>query len=87
VNSHLGLARNYQRQEKYSQALAETDAAKKIDPARPDVHYSRARVLQAMGRKDESKKELDAAHKIDKETENNAQPANLPSPELLEDMQ
>jgi tetratricopeptide (TPR) repeat protein len=87
VNSHLGLARIYQRQEKYSQALAEADAAEKIDPARPDSHYLRARVLQAMGRKNDSKKELQAAQKIGKETETAAQPVNLPSPELLQDTQ
>ena len=56
VNSHLGLARIYQRQDKYSAALAEIDAAGKLDPARTDVHYMRGQVLLHLGRKQEAKK-------------------------------
>jgi tetratricopeptide (TPR) repeat protein len=84
VNSRLGLAKVYQRGQKFSLALREVDAAEKIDPDRPDVHYVRGQVLLRLGRKDESKKELDAAHQIEQR-----QPAtaNLPSPELLNDSQ
>lgn len=83
VNSRLGLAKIYQRQKKYSQALIEADAAKKIDPERTDVHYLRGRLLLQMGRKEESKKELDAAAKIREKQESQAPPA----PELLQDAQ
>ena len=40
VDSHLGLAKIYQRREKYSIALEEADAAIKFDPDRTDAHYS-----------------------------------------------
>jgi len=82
VNSHLGLAKIYQRREKYAQALAEADAAEKIDTDRPDVHYVRARVLLATGRKDQADKELEAAHRL--ERQNSTPPATVPSPELLQ---
>ena len=90
VNSLLGLAKIYQRQKKYSQALLETDAAAKVDPSRPDVHYLRGRVLLNLGRKDEAKKELAAAHKIELEHPADNQPAGaetVPSPELLQEPQ
>jgi tetratricopeptide (TPR) repeat protein len=87
VNSRLGLARIYQRKEKYAQALAETDSAEEIDPSRNDVHYLRGRVLLQMGRKDEAKKELSAAQGIDAEHQRQDQTTPLPSPELLQDAQ
>ena len=87
VNSHLGLAKIYQRQQKYPQALAEVDAAGKVDPARPDIYYLRGRVLLAMGRRLEAKKELAAAQKMEKENQKQAQPESVPSPELLQDAQ
>jgi len=82
VSSRLGLARIYQRQEKYTQALAEIEAAGKVDAGRPDVHYLRGRVLLAMGRKEEARKELAAAEKMQKAAD---QP--VPAPELMRDTQ
>ena len=82
VSSRLGLARIYQRQEKYTQALAEIEAAGKVDAGRPDVHYLRGRVLLAMGRKEEARKELAAAEKMQKAAD---QP--VPAPELMQDTQ
>lgn len=89
VNSRLGLAKIYQRQEKYAPALVEISAAVKLDPARTDIHYVRGQVLLHLGRKQEAKKELEAAMDIvnqhrsprDQQTENGA----VPSPELLQD--
>lgn len=91
VNSHLGLAKIYQRQQKYGQALVEIEDAEKVDSARPDVHYLRARVLLQMGRKEEAKKELDAAHQIEANhglgTMQPTKRETVPSPELLQDPQ
>jgi len=86
VSSRLGLAKIYQRQKKYGPALAEIDAAAKVDPSRPDIHYLRGRVLLLMERKEEANKELAAAERIEKEAQKQAT-APVPSPELLRDSQ
>jgi len=91
VNPHLGLAKIYQRQEKLAQALVEVDAAEKLDPARTDVHYVRGQVLLHLGRKDDAKKELAAAVRIDSENrsarEKQTETGTVPSPELMQDPQ
>jgi len=87
VNSMLGLAKIYQRRQKYAAALAEVDVAEKIDPARPDVHYLSGRILLQMGRKEEAKKELAAAERIESERQKQATTEAVPSPELLQDAQ
>jgi len=81
ANSHLGLARIYQRRQKYAAALAEADAALAADPARTDAHYIRGQLLLRLGRKQEARKEMTAAAGV------GGQPgaAPLPSPELLQD--
>jgi len=56
VNSHLGLAKIYQRQQKFAPALVEINAAVKLDPARTDIHYVRGQLLLHMGRKEEAKR-------------------------------
>jgi tetratricopeptide (TPR) repeat protein len=90
VSSRLGLAKIYQRQQKYAPALAEVEAAEKLDSSRPDVHYLRGRLLLQMGRKPEAEKELDAAQRIQANRGSElmqADTATVPSPELLEDRQ
>jgi tetratricopeptide (TPR) repeat protein len=91
VNSHLGLAKIYQREQKYAPALAETEAAGKLDPERIDVHYVRGQLLLHLGRKAEAKKELDAAVRIENERrsdpKNPGETGTIPSPELLRDPQ
>lgn len=82
TNSILGLAKLYQRQKKYAAALAEADAALKVDPARTDAHYIRGQALLHLGRSAEAKKELAAAAGAGQK-----QPAHVPSPELLQDSQ
>lgn len=84
ASAHLGLARIYQRQQKYAAALAEADAALKADPARTDAHYVRGQALLHLGRKEEARKELEAAT-----GPANAKPGAtpVPSPELLQDRQ
>ena len=85
VNSRLGLAKIYQRQQKYAAALAEADTAVKVDPARPDAHYVRGQALLHMGRKEEAKKELDAAAKASSDNGKQSEGSSVPSPELLQD--
>lgn len=89
VNSHIGLVKIYQRQQKYAQALTEIDTAGKLDPSRTDIHYLRGQVLVHMGRKEEGKKELEAAVRIDNERraerQKQVESGTLPSPELLQD--
>ncbi len=80
VDPHLGLAKIYQRQQKYAAAMAEADAAVKLDPERTDAHYMRGQVLLRLGRKEEAKKELEAAAA-------NPKKPGVPSPELLQDPQ
>jgi tetratricopeptide (TPR) repeat protein len=89
VNSHLGLARIYQRQEKYSAALAEADAAGRLDSARTDVHYIRGQLLLRLGRKQEAKKELAEAAVADNQRSAGPEKhvAPVPSPELLQEPQ
>jgi tetratricopeptide (TPR) repeat protein len=89
VNSHLGLAKIYQRQEKYAPALVEIDAAAKIDPARPDIHYMRGQLLLRVGRKEEAKKELEIAARDSSAVASGPEKRvdTVPSPELLEDSQ
>ena len=83
VNSMLGLAKIYQKQQKYSAALAQADAALKVDPDRTDAHYLRAQALQRLGRSAEAKHELQAAAG-NKGTNPNQ---SVPSPELTEEQQ
>jgi tetratricopeptide (TPR) repeat protein len=89
VNSYVGLAKAYQRQEKYQQALSAIDAAGKLDPARTDIHYVRGQVLIHLGRKEEGKKEMEASVRIDNqhraEREKQIENGTVPSPELLQD--
>jgi tetratricopeptide (TPR) repeat protein len=91
ANSYFGLAKIYQRQEKYAAALTEIDAALKLDPERTDLHYVHGQVLLHLGRKEEAKKELDAAVRIDNKhraaREKQMDAGTVPSPELLQDPQ
>ncbi len=91
VNSRLGLAKIYERQEKYGPALVEINAAVKLDPARTDIHYVRGQVLLHLGRKEEAQKELKAAvstgseHRVPQQKP--LETGTVPSPELLQDQQ
>jgi tetratricopeptide (TPR) repeat protein len=80
VNSMLGLAKIYQRRQKYEAALAEADAALKVDPERTDAHYVRGQALLHLGRKVEAKKEMAAAA-----GKSDQQNTPVASPELLQD--
>jgi len=91
LTSWAGLAKTYQREEKYQQALTAIDEANKIDPERTDIHYLRGQILVHMGRKDEGKKELELAVRIDNEKraerQKQVETGTLPSPELIQEQQ
>jgi tetratricopeptide (TPR) repeat protein len=91
VNSYVGLAKVYQREEKYQAALNAIDSAVKLDPGRTDIHYVKGQVLIHLGRKEEGKKELEAAVRIDNERraerQKQTESGTVPSPELLQDEQ
>jgi tetratricopeptide (TPR) repeat protein len=89
VNSLLGLAKIYQREQKFVPALAETDAAVELDPDRPDVHYVRGQVLLRLGRKSEAEKEQQTAGTIEHRADSvkSTGSGTVPSPELLQDQQ
>ena len=91
LNPQMGLAKIYQREARYPQALSALDAAGKLDPERTDVHYLRGQVLLRMGRKEEGKKELETSVRIDNERraarQKQVESGTLPSPELLQDEQ
>lgn len=91
ANSRVGLAKIYQRAKKYPQALTEIDAAAKLEPARTDIHYLRGQILIHLGRKEEAKKELNAATSLDNERrsqrEKQVESGALPSPELQQEPQ
>jgi tetratricopeptide (TPR) repeat protein len=91
VNSYVGLAKAYQREDKYQEALRTIDSAAKLDPDRTDIHYVRGQVLIHLGRKEEGKKEMEIAVRIDNERraerEKQVENGTVPSPELLQDEQ
>jgi tetratricopeptide (TPR) repeat protein len=88
INSEVGLAKVYERQEKYTQALAAIESAGKLDRDRTDIHYLRGKILLHLGRRAEGQKELETAVRIDNErrTEHQKQieTGTIPSPELLQ---
>ena len=63
----------------------------KLDPGRTDIHYVKGQVLIHLGRKEEGKKELEAAVRIDNERraerQKQTESGTVPSPELLQDDQ
>lgn len=89
VNSYVGLAKIYQRAGNYPQSLAALDSAAQLDPGRPDIHYLRGQILVHMGRKEEGKKELETAVRIDNEhraeREKQVERGTIPSPEIIDD--
>jgi tetratricopeptide (TPR) repeat protein len=87
VDSWLGMAKIYQRQHKFAAALVEADAAVKLAPERPDVHYVRGQVLLRMGRKAEAKTEQQLAAARQQPNQMRPPRGTVPAPELLQDAQ
>ena len=66
--SDFELAKIYKQQGKYAEALHALGAAEAIDPRSASIHYLRAQVLFAMGRRAEAKPEFDEAARLQKAT-------------------
>ena len=66
--SWFGLAKIYKQDKRYAEALKALDEAGAIDRKSASVHYLRAQVLTALGRKDEAQAELAAVQKLKKDT-------------------
>ncbi len=66
--SWFGLAKIYRQEKRYSEALRALDQAGAIDTQSASVHYLRAQVLVALGRKAESQRELAAVERLHKDT-------------------
>jgi tetratricopeptide (TPR) repeat protein len=62
--SWFGLAKVYRQQKRFPAALSALRQAGKIDPESASVHYLRAQVLAAMGRKTEAQTEFAAVQKL-----------------------
>jgi tetratricopeptide (TPR) repeat protein len=58
AGSLLGLAKIYNRQGRYHEALARLSAAEKLDPGSYDTHYLRGQILQKMGEREKAKTEF-----------------------------
>lgn len=66
VSSYLGLAKIYKEQGEYNGALHALDAAGRLDPTSPTVHYLRGQVLVRVGRVTEGRAELESAERMKK---------------------
>jgi tetratricopeptide (TPR) repeat protein len=66
--SWFGLAKMYRQDKRYSEALKALDEAGTIDPQSASVHYLRAQILAALGRKSESQTEMATVQRLKKET-------------------
>jgi len=66
--SWFGLAKIYRQEKRYSEALKALAEAGSIDPQSASVHYLRAQVLLAVGRKNESQLEMATVQRLKKDT-------------------
>jgi tetratricopeptide (TPR) repeat protein len=66
--SWFGLAKIYRQEKRYAKALKALHEAEAIDPQSGSVHYLRAEVLAALGRKDEARREMATVQRLKKET-------------------
>ncbi len=65
--SWFGLAKIYKQERRYPEALQALSEAAALDPKSASVHYLRAQVLTALGRKTEAQAELATVQKLKKE--------------------
>ncbi len=66
--SWFGLAKIYKQEKHYPEALKALNEAAALDPQSASVHYLRAQVLTALGRKEEAQTELEAVQQLRKAT-------------------
>ena len=69
--SWYGLAKSYKQEKRYDDALKALVEANSIDPKSASVHYLRAQVLAALGRKKEAAAEFSTVHSLEKDTVDN----------------
>jgi tetratricopeptide (TPR) repeat protein len=87
LTARLELAKIYQGQQKYSAALAELDAAQKLDPDSYNVHFLRGQVLLRLGRQQEGRSELAEATRVMNTSRAKRQKeleSGVPNPELTQ---
>jgi len=83
--AHLGLAKIYNRQGKYPDALASLSTAEKLDPESYDTHYLRGQILQKMGQREKAKTEFDTYTRMmaaAREKRGKELSGEIPNPEL-----
>jgi len=90
-SSHFQLARVYQRENKYAQALTEIDAARNLNPESEAVHYVRGQVLQKLGRMQEAKAEMqqytEMSNAAREKRHRELEAAPIPDPQLTQEPQ
>jgi len=84
----FGLAKIYQKQEKYEEALQAVGETLKVVPESDKAHYLRGQLLLKVGRKEEAQAEFASAKKLmnadlDKDREKWSD-KTIPSPELTQ---
>jgi tetratricopeptide (TPR) repeat protein len=86
ASSYFGLARIYQRQQKFDQSLAAVQAAEKIDASNPNYHNLQGQILLRMGRTKDGREELATATTLlnasRERRQNELLGGELPQPEL-----
>jgi tetratricopeptide (TPR) repeat protein len=90
-SSDFQLARVYLREQKYKEALAAIDAAKKLSPQSESVYYVRGQILQHLGRTQEAKMEMDKFTEMSnasrEKRHQELESAPVPDPELTQEPQ
>ena len=86
ASSYFGLARVYQREGKFTEALAAVNSAEKIDPGNSNYHNLKGQVLIRLGRAKEGQAELQKATQLleasRQRRHNEMNEGPLPQPEL-----
>ncbi|MGC2723589.1 MAG: tetratricopeptide repeat protein, partial [Candidatus Acidiferrales bacterium] len=86
ASSYFGLAREYQREGKFAEALAAINSADKIDPNNSNYHNLKGQILIRLGRAKEGQAELQKATQLleasRERRHNEMNEGALPQPEL-----
>jgi Flp pilus assembly protein TadD len=81
----------YQRENKFADALAEADAALKLDPDSPGIHYLRGQALQRLGRVEDAKAEMQTFTQLSNAARDKRhqelESGPMPNPELTKEPQ
>lgn len=91
ISSRVGLAKLYQHQGKFAEALTQLNIAGKLDPSASTIHYLRGQVLLRLGRTKEGRDELNTATRLinasraERQKQLGSEP--LPNPELTREPQ